>query len=128
MKDNFIIKLKPYPFYIMVSLGEKQKELSKALKKQKVNCNKECVKVPGSAGYFMPFSNSVLLIRAKAFPTSPTAMGILQHEILHCVFYIMKMVGIKLGDKSEEAYTYLHEHITEEVLKRIKKNEKRKNR
>jgi len=122
MRKNFIFKLHTYPFKVMVSLGEKEKDLSKTLKKLNVDCNKECVSVKGCAGYFIPFSNYLLLIRSKKYPKTSQDFAILQHEILHCCFFILKEVGIRLSPKSEEAYTYLLETITYKILKQIKKN------
>lgn len=39
------------------------------------------------------------------------------HECAHLVFDILDTAGVKLGRKSEEAYTYLLGYLTEEVYK-----------
>lgn len=41
------------------------------------------------------------------------------HEIAHCAFAILDYVGIKLGSKSEEAYTYLIGYITREFYEKL---------
>lgn len=43
----------------------------------------------------------------------------ISHETLHFVFKMLSHTGLKLCEESEEAYTYLHEHITQEIVKAI---------
>ena len=46
-------------------------------------------------------------------------MSILSHEALHCTFELLDYRGMKLGSKSEEAYTHLLDHIMEIIIKKI---------
>ncbi len=41
----------------------------------------------------------------------------ISHECLHCVFKLLPSIGIPMTEQSEEAYTYLHEHLTNEVIR-----------
>ena len=43
----------------------------------------------------------------------------ISHETLHFVFKMLNHTGMKLCEESEEAYTYLHEHITSEIVHAI---------
>ncbi len=51
----------------------------------------------------------------------PEAHGILAHEIMHATFAILRRSGMKFSQKSEEAYTYLAEWITEKIYRKILK-------
>lgn len=113
---NFIIKLEVYPFQVMVSLGEKNKSLTKKLKKWKV----KSVDLGKYDGIYTTFNNGYHLIRLKKVPKSSYQFGVLQHEILHCTIQIMREVGMELSNKSEEAYTYLHGYLTYKILNEIK--------
>lgn len=42
--------------------------------------------------------------------------GVLSHELLHAVFYILKNSGVRYHDSSEESYTYLLEYLTNSFL------------
>ena len=46
-------------------------------------------------------------------------MSILSHEALHLTFELLDYRGMKLGSKSEEAYTHLLDHIMEIIIKKI---------
>ncbi|MDR1018975.1 MAG: hypothetical protein LBM02_09785 [Lachnospiraceae bacterium] len=46
-------------------------------------------------------------------------MNTLSHEVLHTVFAMMKHLGIKYSDKSEESFTYLNGYIMEEIYKQL---------
>lgn len=46
-------------------------------------------------------------------------MSLLSHEVLHLTFELLDYKGIKLGSKSEEAYTYLHDHLIEIIVKEM---------
>ena len=117
---NFIIPIEIYPFSIIFSFNQKDKKLKKILKKYKIKCKEECTHKDYD-GFFLHFENNITLIRLYFYPETPYHLSVLQHEILHAVFYILKQSGIKLSNKSEEAYTYLLENITQKVLKKIKK-------
>lgn len=45
--------------------------------------------------------------------------GILSHEIGHVTNGILRRIGMKLSDDSEEAYTYLTQHLTMKAYKHL---------
>jgi hypothetical protein len=53
------------------------------------------------------------------FDTSKISFGVIAHEIMHCVFFIMDFVDIDLCDNSEEAFTYLNEYLTEALHREL---------
>lgn len=64
------------------------------------------------------------------FNGAPDNYSILSHELLHCVFHMLKDRGIPYSSKSEETYTYVHSFLLStlatEMLKVEEKLEKRK--
>ena len=52
-------------------------------------------------------------------PTLSEFMSVLSHEALHCTFELLDYRGIKLGSKSEEAYTHLHDYLIETIVKTV---------
>ncbi len=46
-----------------------------------------------------------------------SARSHVQHEVLHAVFHILRHKGVPLTEASEEAYTYLADWLTQEVLR-----------
>ena len=49
-------------------------------------------------------------------------MSVLAHEVLHLTFELLSYRGMKLGSKSEEAYTHLHDHILEIIIQKMFEN------
>lgn len=117
---NFIIKLGAFPFDVMFSFGETDKEVF-AILRQKGIPEKELEHASiAGVGRYCLFENGASLVRLKCKPTTPFDYGCLQHEIFHAVSSILWHIGMKLEIKtSDEAYAYLIGYLTEEVYKRI---------
>lgn len=118
-KLNFIIPLVVYPFDVMVSLGESDEDLKKAMQKFNVDWsdNMKCV---GQGLFYMTQQNQSL-IRTWNYPKTPEDYGSLQHEIFHCVTVLLDKMGMKfIPLKSDEAYAYLVGYLTTEIYKKIK--------
>lgn len=45
--------------------------------------------------------------------------GLVVHESLHLVHYVLSRVGIDMNEDTQEAYTYLLESVTKEILAMI---------
>lgn len=45
--------------------------------------------------------------------------GLIAHEIMHTVFYILRYVGIPHTEETEEAYTCLNEYLIESVHREL---------
>ena len=59
-------------------------------------------------------STGAILIRFKDDIDNP---GIIAHEAFHAVIFLFEKIGIKFSYDSEEAYAYLIEYLTNEILK-----------
>lgn len=46
-------------------------------------------------------------------------VGMVVHESFHFVDYVLKRAGIKLSEDSDEAYTYLLEDVTKQILRHL---------
>lgn len=124
MSKNFIVNLKVYPFDIMFSFGETDELLNKALKKSRVPLDdiKEVIDYTNKRTKLASFQiteKGWSLIRLKNFPKTTKDYSILQHEIFHAVYHILKRIGINLCDDSDEAFSYLTEYITREVYEKL---------
>ena len=58
------------------------------------------------------------IIWVRRFDWSVRTMGLLSHELLHCVHAVLKDIGFKFSDESEEIYTtYLQRLSTDAFWK-----------
>ena len=101
----------------MVSFGQSDDELKKALSKYKIEWD-DNFKMEGQGRFVMTPDNGSLL-RLWNYPESCEEYGTLAHEIFHAVDFILRRVGITLSDDSHEAYAYLIGYLTKEIYKRI---------
>jgi len=117
---NFIIPLVVYPFDVMVSIGETDKELKKQLEKN--NCKwDDLLQIPEitGTGRCLQMETGQTVIRLKSFKKTADSYGTLQHEIFHAVQFLMKRLEMKLSMKNCEAYAYLIQYLTVEIYKKL---------
>lgn len=69
-------------------------------------------------GVFCYKKNGVDVI--LGFEKNKITQGLIAHECLHAVCYIMDYIRMPLSEESEEAYTYLLGYLVDEVNKLIK--------
>lgn len=119
--SNFIVSLVVYPYDVMVSIGETDKQLKKRLENYAIYDNNIWrYSSPNKCAKSAIFSGDQCLIRIKEKPVSPNDFGNLQHEIFHVVTFVMQRVGMDLKIKvSDEAYAYLIGYITKVVYEKI---------
>lgn len=53
--------------------------------------------------------------------------GLLSHEVMHCVHFVMKDVGITLSDDSVEVFCYYYQRIFAECVAGLSKLTKKQN-
>lgn len=117
MGKNIIIPLVVYPFDIMVSINQSDKDLSIELIRYGIEDISELVLSETTRGRTVMFEGNQTVIRLRSLDTP-----VLCHEVFHAVTFILSKVGIPLEVmKSDEAYAYLIEYVVGEVLKRGKK-------
>jgi len=121
----FIIKLHIYPFDVIVSVDEPDEVIGKRLKNWGHN-EEECASAmnPPEAfkGYYVLFPSNRSLIR---FKTQKNWRGDMVGVVVHEAFYLTSMILDRIGMKfklnvSDEAYAYLVEYLTVEIIKKLK--------
>ena len=50
------------------------------------------------------------------------SIGLIAHEVMHSVFYIMRHVDITLTQESEEAYTFLNGYLMNSIMQHFEPN------
>lgn len=123
---NVIIPLVVYPFDVMVSAGQTDKELCKELSGKGIDVEKERelweLASPTAPGRTAMFSSGQTLLRLRHFPDTSFDYGCLAHEVFHVVTFIMWKIGMKFKVmKSDEAYAYLVGYLTEQIMEVIGK-------
>jgi hypothetical protein len=123
---NFIIEVPPYPVEIMVSIGERNRKLSKRIKgwadnKDDARTLIESLEYDKS---HMAITHHLkgtgfIIIRLYKKVKNARDKGVLAHEIFHAVENIAEQVELRHGRKSSEAWAYLTSFITEQIYKKI---------
>jgi len=112
---DFIIKLDVYPFHILVSIDQTDDQLKKVLKTLKIAksiIDNMPTMSETSTGSTLMLPTNQTIIRLKTRPDKYEFMAIVAHEALHATSFILNKVGIPFDqENSEEAYTYLMQHI-----------------
>jgi hypothetical protein len=120
---NFIVPLVIYPFDVMVSLGEKDEDVIKRLKKTNVQESEfHLIEMDGKPGQgrAVIFDCGASIIRLWNYPTYAEDYGSLAHEIFHIVSFVMYKIGQPLEVRvSDESYAYLIGYLTKEIYKKI---------
>lgn len=122
---NFKMYCELYDFTLYVCIGKPDAAMRtylKPIEKYGYNHDVYVCNESGFTGSFETFLRGTtgLLWVGRAI-TDPEAHGILAHEIMHATFAILRRSGMKFSQKSEEAYTYLAEWITEKIYRKILK-------
>lgn len=124
---NFIVPLVIYPFDIMFSLGETDKQLRKSLRKTlhkdafdtAYNDDFLCELNPEStkAGktLFITGHRQTIVILGRC-----PGNGVVAHEIFHAVEMIMRYLKMPLSTENDEAYAYLIGYVTDEFYRNMK--------
>jgi len=119
---NFIVPLVVYPFDVMVSFGESDKDIKMNLNYFNIgDSDLWMYETDNDAGRCCSFKGNKTLIRLRKSPKTDEDYSFLQHEIFHAVTMIMHKIGIRLSiGKSDEAYAYLIGYLTKKIYEKIK--------
>lgn len=79
---------------------------------------KEDFKITSKGKTIITEENQTLIWIPK-LPETPMDFCYLQHEIFHATTMILKASGLKLTDKSDEAYAYLNGYITRKIYESL---------
>ncbi len=118
----FKIHMAIYPFEVIFSIDQTDAALKTVLDKTGY-----CDDIPLSelnvgdcGGLTYSLKNASSIVRLKSSNVTGKFEATLSHEVLHVVTYTMSHVGIKLSDKSVEAYCYLQGYLIKEFYNKYK--------
>lgn len=114
----FIIDCAVYPMDVLVLIGEDNEQVKKYLKKDEYQYLLDNPLVGNGRAIY--YSNGKCLLQLKYYPDTYFWKGVLAHEIFHCVTHILGTVGMKHSSKTEEAYAYLIQYLTEKIYTKLK--------
>ncbi len=127
MKKFFLIDIPIYDVHLAVSIGQSDKEILLSCGKKIPNLSEKEIEYIGkkfqdtssngrttALSYVGPY-----IIRLKYSPKTAKGAGVLSHEALHMVRWCLESRGMRLCDKSEEAYNYLLGYVVTEIHKRL---------
>ncbi len=119
---GFLVRTDIYPVWIYVSVNQSDAAFRRWLKKEGVpapGIDYLIHKGFGTAGEAHSLTGGVFVIRLAVGPSTDTARvhGIIAHEALHTTMSIMRYIGCRMSERSEEAYTYLLQFIVEEAIR-----------
>lgn len=135
-RQTFIIDVEPYSQQCIVIVNGVFGDATKLLKKQKTIRAKESVnwieknqdrddlkpnhKPKEGGGYlYTQLPCGYVMMFGHGNESWIDVVGLVVHESTHLAHYVLNRAGLTLGPDSEEAYTYLIEKITEEILRKI---------
>lgn len=107
-----------YPFQIMVTINQSNKELKKSLKDLGITDIDvdETFPKPLTVGTCHMFPHNRTMLRLNEFdPTCSQCKGNLAHEVFHATHFIMNTVGMQLSFENDEAFAYLTGFLTERI-------------
>lgn len=116
---NVIIPLVIYPFEVMFSVGQTDKELKGELDKFGCNWSDLLILPPTGLGRTVMTDSNHTIIRFNEWPVTCKQYGTLAHEIFHAVDFIFRRIGMTLSEDSDESYAYMIGYLTEEIYKKI---------
>jgi hypothetical protein len=125
---NKIIPLVIYPFEIMISFNETDKQIIKALKKFSItpkSSTEETLfdmdKSKNKVGRMVMFVGKQTVIRLNFMPklNDPIGLSLLQHEIFHATGFILSEINTPLNNDTHEVYAYLIQYLTEVIYKSL---------
>lgn len=127
-KLNKIIPIGLYPFDLMISFNETDKQVRKALKRYNITPEKsneetvfEMEEIKKKVGRMVMFTGRQTIVRLNFMPHLKNSfeMGLLQHEIFHTVGFFMSEIHTPLNDDTHEVYAYLVQYLTEQIYKEL---------
>ena len=115
---TFIVNCEVYPVDVLVHFGTKESLLrqTRYFNTDELKDLDEGVE-PCSTTLLEPSGKVVLFMDGQ--PKDIDGLAILQHEIFHCVSFVLEHVGIEHNDSTEEAYAYLAGYITKKIYQKI---------
>lgn len=121
-RQSFVIKHGSYPFDVYIAIGLEDDEVFGELEKLGIELDDEAkvgLKLEG-VGRSMMLSGGASVLRLRLTKDKHEFIANLSHEVFHCVEFLFDRVGLKYHIDSGEAWAYQIQHLTEQVVRRMK--------
>jgi hypothetical protein len=131
-KIVFILPIEPYSQELIVVCNGQFSDVVKVLKKLGTVAAKESLKYIEEnkdkylerekhyeATLYTSLPNGYVMLIDHNMNSWIDTVGAVVHESLHLTHYILQRAGLTLTQESEEAFTYLTEKTTENILEKI---------
>lgn len=125
---NFIVPLAVYPFDVMFSVGQTDDELKQSLQENMLDEHVN-IFLEDDCLFNMPITckartvhnliGGQTVLRLRGVPGTGEERGHLAHEIFHATDFILRRIGLKLTEDSDEAYAYVIQYLTEQFYYNI---------
>lgn len=125
----FIVKCHPYGHDVLFALNETDDTTARYLR-QALHVHADTVadlrklwvgKHGPKTATTWQLSDGQQIIRYDDKVTGYRSMSLIVHEVVHAASFVLRRCGIEHTNETEEAYTYLIQHITSEAFKAIGK-------
>ena len=118
MKKNFKIDFGTYPFDCLVYIGHTDESVVKHLERYYfplTDEEKELIAMEGNGRTGTLAGGYILKLRDLDMK-NPILVGTMTHEIFHLADFLLRRVGVTLSEDSDEAYAYLIQYLTEQII------------
>lgn len=117
---SFIIKLTPYPFDILVSIGQKERALKKVLNEYGIEYSDPDFYTSCCRARTQNIETGQTIMRFKEIDFESDGHGLIAHEVFHAVEFLFLKIKMPHSVKyTSEAYAYLIGHVTEHIYKNL---------
>ena len=122
---NGIIKLNIYPFDIMLSVNQTDKQFVKSLGKYNMPNFEDDIlhlETQGNSrqGRTILLDKSGFIVRLNYWPKNAQGVALMVHELFHVTSMLLDHIGMELSvGTSCEAYAYLLQYITQRTLEEL---------
>jgi len=120
---KFTITIPTYSTYLNVYCSKKKKKLNQWNNQILANfdSHEESFNVAGRS-YDIYLNEDGYRCADIVLDQNQISVGLIAHEVMHSVFFIMSYVGIPLTQESEEAYTFLNGYLMNSIMQNFEPN------
>lgn len=107
-----------FPSNVYLYCG-KLKKFKKQLKKKFPDIDFSFIQNSYNGFCINPNEGQTIIIWLPKKPKTIKELSFLNHEILHCVYYILERIEVNLDLNSEEVYAYLTDFISHQCYEKL---------
>lgn len=117
-KKSFIIDWAIFPFQTLVCLAMSRNEVLKQVEKYgKISEEEKEAIVMNGQGRAVMLKGGQTILWMRFYPKPGS--GVLAHEMVHVIDFVLERVGIEITVKNDELRGYMTEYFTNQVYKNL---------